>query len=388
MLRTHYDNLQVKRDASQEVIKGAYKYLSQKWHPDKNPHQREKAEQFSKIINQAFTILSDPALRKIHDDWIRNQEKAQAEYAAHAQRRRTQPPDDTNELRAANCAAIKVSRDRLPSTTNKGVKVEKLFLVLRMLTFAVMAVSCVYACLEQRNAAYLFLIAAAVGYHWFLHDLSITDSDFATWKHTRSFVSGISFFWTELVGYVMGGAYISETIISSHEWPTELFVVCVTIWLGPIAALIALIESTKWLFGANYLKSTLQWSFSSLFVTVIAFLLASDEIKNTEKSRIQSYQTPVTSIPDPSPPGSNPQTLRSLREQDREDFLNNCHSECLQSADQSLPAEIAHRFCSCSCDEFLNSLDTQDVMDMLRARPAIPEHVLKKMQFASASCLR
>ena len=43
-VKTHYDNLQVKETASDEVIKGAYRYLSQKWHPDKNPHNRQEAE--------------------------------------------------------------------------------------------------------------------------------------------------------------------------------------------------------------------------------------------------------------------------------------------------------------------------------------------------------
>ncbi len=69
-IRTHYDNLQVVETASLEVIKGAYKYLSQRWHPDKNPDQREQAEQITRIINDAYAVLSDPARRKAHDEWI------------------------------------------------------------------------------------------------------------------------------------------------------------------------------------------------------------------------------------------------------------------------------------------------------------------------------
>ena len=37
MPRTHYDNLQVARNASSGVIKNAYKALVQQWHPDKHP---------------------------------------------------------------------------------------------------------------------------------------------------------------------------------------------------------------------------------------------------------------------------------------------------------------------------------------------------------------
>ncbi len=69
-LRTHYDNLQVAENASSEVIKGAYRYLSQKWHPDKNPDNRQAAERIITIINEAYHILSDPERRRQHDIWI------------------------------------------------------------------------------------------------------------------------------------------------------------------------------------------------------------------------------------------------------------------------------------------------------------------------------
>lgn len=75
MFKTHYDNLQVTRTASPEVIKGAYKHLSQKYHPDKNIENREEAERILKIINKAYEVLSDPLLRKEHDEWIARQEK-------------------------------------------------------------------------------------------------------------------------------------------------------------------------------------------------------------------------------------------------------------------------------------------------------------------------
>lgn len=72
-IRTHYDNLQVKETASEEVIKGAYRYLSQKWHPDRNAQNRDEAERVLKIINRAYSVLSDPLRRKEHDEWIRRQ---------------------------------------------------------------------------------------------------------------------------------------------------------------------------------------------------------------------------------------------------------------------------------------------------------------------------
>jgi len=75
-IRTHYDNLQVTRTASDEVIRGAYRYLCQKWHPDKHPHDREKAERTTKLLNEAYRVLSDPDRRRQHDEWIAAQEIA------------------------------------------------------------------------------------------------------------------------------------------------------------------------------------------------------------------------------------------------------------------------------------------------------------------------
>lgn len=75
MVKTHYDNLQVTRTASPEVIRGAYKYLSQKWHPDKNPHNIRESEQVLKVINRAYEVLSNPQLRQEYDDWIARQER-------------------------------------------------------------------------------------------------------------------------------------------------------------------------------------------------------------------------------------------------------------------------------------------------------------------------
>jgi hypothetical protein len=76
-IRTHYDNLQVAETASEEVIKGAYKYLSQKHHPDKNPQNRAEAERISQLINDAYAVLSDPQRRREHDEWIRQERTAQ-----------------------------------------------------------------------------------------------------------------------------------------------------------------------------------------------------------------------------------------------------------------------------------------------------------------------
>jgi curved DNA-binding protein CbpA len=72
-IHTHYDNLKVSRMAPQEVIRAAYKALSQKYHPDKNPGD-EKAARIMAILNSAYETLSDAQRRKEHDEWITSEE--------------------------------------------------------------------------------------------------------------------------------------------------------------------------------------------------------------------------------------------------------------------------------------------------------------------------
>lgn len=68
-IHTHYDNLKVARNAPPEVIRAAYKTLSQKYHPDRHPGSPE-AIRIIQIINSAYEVLSDPVKRQEHDDWI------------------------------------------------------------------------------------------------------------------------------------------------------------------------------------------------------------------------------------------------------------------------------------------------------------------------------
>jgi DnaJ-class molecular chaperone len=64
-MHTHYDNLKVTRGAPAEVIRAAYKALSQRYHPDKNPSP--DAQRIMRIINEAYTVLGDPDRRMAYD---------------------------------------------------------------------------------------------------------------------------------------------------------------------------------------------------------------------------------------------------------------------------------------------------------------------------------
>ncbi|XP_059747494.1 dnaJ homolog subfamily C member 5G isoform X1 [Bos javanicus] len=63
---TLYAVLELKKGASPEDVKKAYRRLALKYHPDKNPGDAQAAEIF-KEINTAHAVLSDPKKRKIYD---------------------------------------------------------------------------------------------------------------------------------------------------------------------------------------------------------------------------------------------------------------------------------------------------------------------------------
>ena len=63
----YYKILGIKKDASDGEIKKAYRKLALKWHPDKNPNNREEAEEKFKKINEAYSVLSDKNKRRQYD---------------------------------------------------------------------------------------------------------------------------------------------------------------------------------------------------------------------------------------------------------------------------------------------------------------------------------
>ena len=61
--RDYYEILNVSRDADQDEIKKAYRELARKYHPDKNPDDKESAEKF-KEATEAYEALRTPEKRQ------------------------------------------------------------------------------------------------------------------------------------------------------------------------------------------------------------------------------------------------------------------------------------------------------------------------------------
>jgi DnaJ-class molecular chaperone len=63
----YYKILGVNKEATDAEIKKAYRKLALKWHPDKNPNNRQEAEEKFKKINEAYSVLSDKDKRRQYD---------------------------------------------------------------------------------------------------------------------------------------------------------------------------------------------------------------------------------------------------------------------------------------------------------------------------------
>jgi molecular chaperone DnaJ len=64
--RCYYETLGVSRNAKPEELKKAFRAHAMKWHPDRNPGNKE-AEQRFKEINEAYDVLKDEAKRAAYD---------------------------------------------------------------------------------------------------------------------------------------------------------------------------------------------------------------------------------------------------------------------------------------------------------------------------------
>src|ERR1700694_860419 len=64
--KDYYGLLGVKKNATADDIRKAFRKLARKYHPDVNPNDKKSEEKF-KEISEANDVLSDPKKRKIYD---------------------------------------------------------------------------------------------------------------------------------------------------------------------------------------------------------------------------------------------------------------------------------------------------------------------------------
>lgn len=59
----YYEYLGLRRDATDGEIKKAYRKLALRFHPDKNPEDRDGAEAMFKLVSEAYQVM--PKLKHV-----------------------------------------------------------------------------------------------------------------------------------------------------------------------------------------------------------------------------------------------------------------------------------------------------------------------------------
>jgi molecular chaperone DnaJ len=67
--RDYYEVLGVSRTAAVEEIKASYRKAALKWHPDRNPSNKEEAEVNFRECTEAYSVLSDTQKRQVYDTY-------------------------------------------------------------------------------------------------------------------------------------------------------------------------------------------------------------------------------------------------------------------------------------------------------------------------------
>ena len=114
-LKDYYKILEIKRSATLDEIKKAYRTLSKRYHPDMN---KNGVEQF-KSINEANSVLSDPAKRKVYD----------AQYSVHFKPKNShqstpsKSPQTTSKTSTSNKVTTQGKSSNSSTITVNGVKI-------------------------------------------------------------------------------------------------------------------------------------------------------------------------------------------------------------------------------------------------------------------------
>ena len=124
-MKNHYQTLGLKRDASNDDIKKAYRKLAQKFHPDKNDGDKFFEERF-KEIQEAYETLSDPYEKGKYDSnydyFFNGQQKTGQTYTRKEEPKYEPPKPDPEKVRQEKEAREKREKERAEKERVANIK--------------------------------------------------------------------------------------------------------------------------------------------------------------------------------------------------------------------------------------------------------------------------
>mmetsp|Transcript_11094 Transcript_11094/g.18139 ORF Transcript_11094/g.18139 Transcript_11094/m.18139 type:complete len:465 (+) Transcript_11094:104-1498(+) len=78
-----YDRLDITTNSTSDEIRRAYRKCAFKYHPDKNPTNREESTEIFKQVSEAYAILSDEVSRRQYDAELKEERKVQQQKQRH-----------------------------------------------------------------------------------------------------------------------------------------------------------------------------------------------------------------------------------------------------------------------------------------------------------------
>jgi DnaJ-domain-containing protein 1 len=124
-MKNHYQTLGIKRDASNDDIKKAYRKLAQKFHPDKNDGEIFFEERF-KEIQEAYETLSDPYEKGRYDSnydyFFNGQQKTNQAYTRKEEPKYEPPKPEPEKVRQEKEAREKREKERAEKERVANIK--------------------------------------------------------------------------------------------------------------------------------------------------------------------------------------------------------------------------------------------------------------------------
>jgi DnaJ-class molecular chaperone len=100
---TFYDVLGLSPQATDADVRGAYRMLALRWHPDRNPQNRSAAHTYCALLNRAYAHLRTAPQRRAYDRYLAGLAQARRRPALHS---RPQKQTQKNEPRREGFLSI------------------------------------------------------------------------------------------------------------------------------------------------------------------------------------------------------------------------------------------------------------------------------------------